>query len=77
MYRTIILNTANEGSIALYPCGADSYYKETYRQRNARGELRNSKRVQLPANRDGTVYHTVDELFHHLVTNCRYQFLVS
>lgn len=71
--RTIYMNTKSNQSIALFPCTSKSYIKEYYEERDAGGELRNSKRITLPLIRDGKNFETVDALFEHLCTFEGYQ----
>jgi hypothetical protein len=77
MYQTIVMNTASNQSIALYPCGPTSYMKETYEDRNASGPLKNYKCINLPANRDGITFDTVESLFAYLLKQGQYRILLS
>lgn len=75
--KIIYMNTKNNESIALYPCSDTCYMKETYSERNAQGDLKNSKRMTLPLNRDGKEFATVKELFEHLLLSGTYQVLAT
>lgn len=69
---SIVMNTKGGGSIALTQCTQTEYIKEVYDSLDGYGELKKSKRVQLPINRDGKDFNTVTELFANLITRGDY-----
>ena len=72
MLGGIYMNTKGGGSIALISCNEKSYIKETYTDADVMGELRKSKRINLPISRDGITYESVRDLFRDLITKGEY-----